>query len=87
MAKIKKDRSHKNDFVAFRLNSHDMHVIQIKANIYTEGNVSAFCRHAALNYEVNMNDLEDPELDKLIMESAYPHLRRKDRKKRSIVKK
>ncbi len=56
--------------IAYRCTEEEFNEIKIKANIYCEGNVSEYALYTAINYEVNYEDLEAPELDELIKKSA-----------------
>lgn len=70
MTRLKKDKIYKTEFIGIRCTEEQANEIKIKANIYTEGNVSEYVLYAALNFEVNYEDLEAPELDELIKKSA-----------------
>jgi hypothetical protein len=70
MARLKTSKIYKCKLIAFRCTEEDFNEIKIKANIYTEGNVSEYILYTALNYEVNYDDLEAPELDEIIKQSA-----------------
>ena len=70
MARLKRDKIYKTHFIGVRLTEEQYNEIQIKANLYTEGNKSEFVLYAALNFEPNYEDLEDDELDELIKASA-----------------
>lgn len=70
MARLKSEKIYKTEFIGIRCTEEQLNEIKIKANIYTEGNVSEYVLYTALNFEVNYEDLEAPELDELIKNSA-----------------
>lgn len=70
MARLKRDKVYKVKMVAFRCTDEEFNELKIKANIYSEGNVSEYVLYAAINFEVNYEDLEAPELDEIIRQSA-----------------
>ena len=61
MARLKKKKVYKTRFIGVRCNDEQYNEIKLKANLYTEGNVSEYVLHAALNYEVSRDDLENEE--------------------------
>jgi len=70
MARLKQEKNYKIKTVAFRCTEEDFNELKIKANIYSEGNVSEYVLYAAINFEVNYEDLEAPELDEMIKQTA-----------------
>jgi uncharacterized protein (DUF1778 family) len=68
--RLKQDKEYKTEFIGFRLTKEHRNEIQLKANIYAEGNISEFVLYAARNFLPQYEDLEAPELDELIKESA-----------------
>ena len=70
MARLKTTRVYKSKMIAFRCTEEEFNEIKIKANIYCEGNISEYILYTSVNYEVNYEDLEAPELDKIIKQSA-----------------
>ena len=70
MARLKRDKIYKTEFIGIRCTQEQHNEIKIKANIYTDGNISEYVLYTALNFEVNYEDLEAPELDELIKKSA-----------------
>ena len=70
MTRLKRDKIYKTHFIGVRCTEEQYNEIKLKANLYTEGNISEFTLYSALNFEPNYEDLESPELDKMIKESA-----------------
>lgn len=70
MTRLKQDKVYKASFIGLRCTEEQFNEIKIKANIYTEGNLSEYVLYAALNFVVNYEDLESPELDEIIQRSA-----------------
>jgi hypothetical protein len=73
MARLKRDKIYKTEFIGIRCTEEQYNEIKIKANIYTEGNVSEYVLYAAENFVVNYEDLEATELDEIIKKSAKAH--------------
>ncbi len=57
--RLKKKKHNKNNFIAARLNEKEFKRIKLKANLYTEGNLSEWLIHAALNHRPRTDDLEN----------------------------
>lgn len=70
MARLKRKKNYKTEYIGVRMNKEQRNEIQLKANLYTDGNLSEFVLYSALNFEPNYEDLEDDELDELIKASA-----------------
>lgn len=70
VARLKRDKIYKDEFIGIRLTKEQRNEIQLKANLYTEGNISEYVLYSALNFEPVYEDLEDDELDELIKQSA-----------------
>lgn len=70
MPRLKRNKDYKTEFIGVRLNKEQRNELQLKANLYTNGNLSEFVLYSSLNFEPQYADLEDDELDELIKESA-----------------
>lgn len=70
MTRLKKDKIYKTHFIGIRCTEEQHNEIKLKANLYTEGNMSEFTLYSALNFEPNYEDLESPELDDMIKKQA-----------------
>jgi len=56
--RIKKKKKTKSEWIACRVSKEEQNDIKIKANLYTEGNVSEWLIHAARNYAPKREELE-----------------------------
>ncbi len=70
MARLKRKKIYKDCFLGVRCTQEEFNELKLKANLYSDGNMSEYALHAILNYEVVYADLEDDELDELIKRSA-----------------
>ena len=57
--RLKKQNKNKSERTTFRSTEKELHKIQQKANIYTEGNVSEYILFAALNFVPSKEDFEE----------------------------
>ena len=55
---IKKNKAYRIGKIGLRCTEKEKNQLQIKANLYTKGNLSEYVLFAALNYAVKRNDLE-----------------------------
>lgn len=58
---IKKRHGRKDETITLRIKKEDKNVIRQKALLYSNGVLSDFITHAALNYHVKEDDLKGPE--------------------------
>lgn len=70
MTRLKHGKDHKKSYIGVRCMYEEKNEIQLKANLYTEGNISEYVLYCALNFEPQYEDLESPRLDELIKASA-----------------
>ena len=61
MIRIKKIKNAKSEFIGFKIKLEDKNVLQTRANLFTEGNLSEYILHCALNYQIKKTDLENLE--------------------------
>ena len=59
--RLKKQKQNKTEKKDFRCTEDEANIIQRKANIYTDGNVSEYCLYAALNFVPGKEDFEKPK--------------------------
>ena len=70
MPRIKVKKIYKDQFVGFRCTELERNEIQLRANLYTEGNISEYILYSALNYNVNESDLDTSDMKKPPSEGA-----------------
>jgi len=56
--KIKEKKQYKNERIIFRLKEDEKNMLRVRALLYAEGNLSAYLRHAVLNYMPLKSDLK-----------------------------
>jgi len=56
--RIKKKNTTKDKFLGLRISEKEQNAIKIKANLYTEGNVSEWILYASTNYRPKKEELE-----------------------------
>lgn len=61
--RLKKKKITRDTFIQIRCKQEEKNVIQSKANLYTEGNISEFILYASLNYVPSKEELEGPHKD------------------------
>ncbi len=57
----KEEKNPREKWIKSRVNNDESNIIQEKADLYTDGNVSEYLRYAALNFVPSKKDLEKPE--------------------------
>lgn len=70
MTRLKRDKIYKDSFIGVRCMKEQHNEIKMRANLYTEGNVSEYVIYAALNFAPCYEDLESEELDEEIKRMA-----------------
>lgn len=63
--KLKKGKCNKTCRVILRCNQSERYVIEQKANIYCDGNISEYLRYAALNFIPGKEDFEEDKSEKI----------------------
>jgi len=76
VARLKREKVYRRKAIGVRMTDEDYNLIKLAANIYADGNVSEYMRYAAINFEPEYCDLEDPEIDELIKSVQNKHLGR-----------
>jgi hypothetical protein len=56
--KIKKNKDNKTMVKSFRVNQFELNRMQLKANIYCEGNLSQWIIYSSLNYKPKGKDID-----------------------------
>jgi len=56
--RLKNNKTYRTSYVGIRCTEVEKNRLQLKANIYSEGNLSAYMLYAALNYSVKRSDLQ-----------------------------
>lgn len=61
MTRLRKDKNYKTNYIGARCTEEHANEIKLKANLYTDGNLSEYVLYAALNFKVEFEDLEKDE--------------------------
>lgn len=56
--RLKPRKVYRTNFIGIRCTDEEKNRIQLKANLYTEGNISEYMLFCALEYEVKRGDIE-----------------------------
>lgn len=56
--RLKKKKKTKHHFIGLRASDEEHNEIKIKANLYTDGNISEWMLYAARNYQPKRDELE-----------------------------
>jgi len=56
--RFKERKKYSTDHIRIRCTEEDKRLIQLKANLYTEGNLSEYMLHAALKYKAVRSDFK-----------------------------
>ena len=59
MARLKKKKNQKQNFIGLRASDEEKNKMQIKANLYTDGNLSEWIIYSGINYSPKRDELED----------------------------
>lgn len=57
--RLKKNKIYKGKVIAFRVTEKEFNLIKIRANLYTDGNVSEWITQAGLKFKPKKSDIEE----------------------------
>lgn len=57
--RIKKKKTIKCNFIGLRVSDKELNDLKLKANLYTEGNLSEWLLYSGLNYSPKKEELEE----------------------------
>ena len=57
--RLKKNKIYKGKVIAFRVTEKEFNLIKIRANLYTDGNVSEWITQAGLKFKPKRADIEE----------------------------
>lgn len=59
MTRIKRNKNYKTKFIGVRCTDEEYNKVKIRANLYTEGNLSEYVLYSSINFKVESSDLEE----------------------------
>jgi len=56
---LKNRKVYRTNFIGARCTDREKNILQSKANLYAQGNLSAYLLFAAMNYDIKRSDLKE----------------------------